>query len=127
MLEKPAPKFKIGDKFTGTVKQIKDFGAFVEFMPGEEALLHVSQIRHERVAKVADVLKIGDKIDVIISEIDERDRLKLSAKALLPKPEKKVKTEVKPDAEEKKTEEVASPPVENVEVATPAEASTTEE
>jgi polyribonucleotide nucleotidyltransferase len=89
LLEKPEPKIKIGEKFTGTVKRIEKFGAFVELMEGHDALLHVSQIRHERVAKVEDVLKIGDKVDVIVSEIDDRGRLKISAKDLIPKPEKK--------------------------------------
>ena len=91
LLEKPEPKIKIGEKFTGTVKRIEKFGAFVELMPGEDALLHVSQIRHERVGKVEDVLKIGDTIEVVVIEIDEKDRLKISSKALLPKPEAKVK------------------------------------
>lgn len=96
LLEKPEPKIKIGEKFTGTVKRIETFGAFVELMDGEDALLHVSQIRHERVAKVEDVLKIGDKVDVIVSEIDERGRLKISAKDLIPKPEAKVKEPEQP-------------------------------
>ena len=87
LLKKPEPKIKIGEKFTGTVKRIEKFGAFVELIPGEDALLHVSQIRHERIGKVEDILKIGDKIDVIVSEIDERGRLKISAKDLIPKPE----------------------------------------
>jgi polyribonucleotide nucleotidyltransferase len=103
LLEKPEPKIKIGEKFTGTVKRIEKFGAFVELIEGEDALLHVSQIRHERVANVEDVLKIGDKIDVIVSEIDERGRLKISAKDLIPKSEKK--EEVAKDLEEKATEE----------------------
>jgi len=90
LLEKPEPKIKIGEKFNGTVKRIESFGAFVELIDGEDALLHVSQIRHERVKKVEDVLKIGDKIDVIVTEIDEKGRLKISAKDLIPKPEKKV-------------------------------------
>ena len=94
LLEKPEPKIKIGEKFTGTVKRIEKFGAFVELMKGEDALLHVSQIRHERVAKVEDVLKIGDRVDVIVSEIDDRGRLKISAKDLIPKPLSKVREEV---------------------------------
>ena len=94
LLEKPEPKVKIGEKFTGTVKRIESFGAFIELIEGEEALLHVSKIRHERVAKVEDVLKLGDKIDVIVTEIDERDRLKISAKDLIPKPDKKKETSI---------------------------------
>ena len=93
LLEKPEPKIKIGETFTGTVKRIEKFGAFLTLIEGEEALLHVSKICHERVAKVEDVLKIGDKVDVIVSEIDERGRLKLSAKDLIPKPKAEVKEE----------------------------------
>ena len=89
LLPKPEPKIKIGDKFCGTVRRIEKFGAFVELMDGEDALLHVSQIRHERVGKVEDVLAIGEKIDVIVTEMDEKGRLKISAKDLIPKPEKK--------------------------------------
>jgi len=88
LLPKPEPKVKIGDKFNGTVKRIESFGAFVELIDGEDALLHVSQIAHERVNKVEDVLKIGDKINVIVTEMDEKGRLKISAKDLIPKPEK---------------------------------------
>ena len=106
LLEKPEPKIKIGEKFTGTVKRIEKFGAFVELMEGEDALLHVSQIRHERVAKVEDVLSIGDKVAVIVSEIDDRGRLKISAKDLIPKPEKKENVAKEVEAtEEKVTEE----------------------
>jgi len=94
LLPKPEPKFKVGEKFEGAVvKRIESFGAFVELAKGEDALLHVSQIRHERVKKVEDVLKIGDKVDVIVIAIDEKDRVKISAKELLPKPEKPKKEE----------------------------------
>ena len=112
LLEKPEPKIKIGEKFNGTVKRIEKFGAFVELMAGEDALLHVSQIRHERVGKVEDVLKIGDKIDVIVTEIDERDRLKISAKALLPKPEPKVKEEAKEETKAEVEEPTEETPAE---------------
>ena len=115
LLAKPEPKIKIGERFTGTVKRIEKFGAFVELMKGEDALLHVSQIRHERVAKVEDFLKIGDKVDVVVTEIDDRGRLKISAKALIPKPVKDVVREVmakgnvapEPKVEEAAVEEAA--------------------
>jgi len=90
LLAKPEPKFKVGEKFNATVKRIESFGAFVELKEGDDALLHVSQIRHERVGKVESVLKIGDKIDVIVIEIDDKDRVKVSAKDLIPKPLKNV-------------------------------------
>jgi polyribonucleotide nucleotidyltransferase len=77
----------VGDTYEGTVKSITAFGAFVEIMPGTEALLHVSEIKWERVEKTEDVLKKGERVTVKLVDRDERGRLRLSMKALLPKPE----------------------------------------
>ncbi len=74
-----------GQIYSGTVKNITDFGAFVEVLPGKEGLLHISEIAHERLAKVEDVLSTGDVIQVKILEIDKQNRFKLSRKALLPR------------------------------------------
>ena len=72
---------EIGDVFENcTVKSIKDFGAFVEFAPKKEALLHISEIANERVEKVEDFLKLGQKITVKLTEIDKMGRIKLSMK-----------------------------------------------
>ena len=71
------------------------YGAFVEILPGKEGLLHISHIAHERVAKVEDVLNIGDEVEVKVTEIDEKGRVNLSRKVLLPKPEKIEKKEEK--------------------------------
>ncbi len=79
---------EIGMTYEGTVKGIKDFGAFVEIMPGKEGLLHISEIEHKRLEKVTDALKPGDKVTVKLIGIDESGKLKLSRKVLLPKPEK---------------------------------------
>lgn len=76
-----------GKVYQGKVKSIKDFGAFVEILPGKEGLLHISEIDHKRVNKVEDVLKMGQEIDVKLLEIDNMGKFKLSRKALLPKPE----------------------------------------
>ena len=66
------------------------YGAFVEFLPGKDGLLHVSEIDYKRIEKVEDVLKEGDKIQVKLLEIDKKTgKLRLSRKALLPKPERK--------------------------------------
>lgn len=70
------------------VKRIEKFGAFVELFEGHDALVHVSQIAHERIEAVESVLKIGDQVDVIVTEIDNRGRANASMKLLLPKPEK---------------------------------------
>ncbi|HWJ23332.1 MAG TPA: polyribonucleotide nucleotidyltransferase, partial [Gemmatimonadaceae bacterium] len=77
----------VGDTYEGTVKSTTAFGAFVEIMPGTEALLHISEMRHARVEKTEDVVKKGDRVKVKLIDRDERGRLRLSMKALLPKPE----------------------------------------
>ncbi len=77
-----------GETYKGTIKSITTFGAFVEIMPGKEGLLHVSEIAWERVQNVEDVLKVGEEIEVKLLEVDSTTgKLKLSRKALLPKPE----------------------------------------
>ncbi|MDO4500012.1 MAG: polyribonucleotide nucleotidyltransferase [Erysipelotrichaceae bacterium] len=97
---------KVGDIYDAKVVRIEKFGAFVELFKGQDALLHVSKICHERVEKTEDKLKIGDIIKVKVMEIDEKGRVNVSAKELLPKPEKKVeevKSEEKPEEEKKET------------------------
>ncbi|PKP22216.1 MAG: polyribonucleotide nucleotidyltransferase [Bacteroidetes bacterium HGW-Bacteroidetes-21] len=79
--------FEIGEVFDGTVKSIMEYGAFVELLPGKEALLHISEIAWERLKRVEDVLKMGDVIKVKLIDIDPKGRLKLSHKVLIPKPE----------------------------------------
>ena len=98
---------KVGDIYDATVVRMEKFGAFVELFKGQDALLHVSKISHERVNKPEDVLKIGDVIKVKVMEIDEKGRVNVSAKELLPKPEKTEsleKTEEEPKKEEHKGE-----------------------
>ena len=70
----------VGEVFQGTVKKILDFGAFVEFLPGKEGLVHISQLSNSRVNKVEDVLKVGDVIPVKLISIDEQGRMNLSLK-----------------------------------------------
>ena len=77
----------VGETYMGTVKSVTAFGAFIEIMPGTEALLHVSEMRHTRVEKPEDVVKKGESVTVKLIDRDERGRLRLSMKALLPKPE----------------------------------------
>ena len=73
--------------------RIVDFGAFVEVLPGKEGLVHISQIAHERVNKVTDYLKEGQEVDVKVMEIDRQNRVRLSMKELLEKPEPKESSE----------------------------------
>lgn len=81
-------KPEVGEVYEGTVKNLAAFGAFVEFLPGKDGLLHVSELDYKRVEKVEDVLKEGDKIQVKLIGIDPKTgKFKLSHKALLPKPE----------------------------------------
>ena len=77
----------VGEIYEGTVKSITAFGAFVEIMPGTEALLHISELKHGRVEKTEDVVKKGERVRVKLVDRDERGRLRLSMKALEPKPE----------------------------------------
>ncbi len=70
----------VGEIFQGTVKKILDFGAFVEFLPGKDGLVHISQLSNSRVNKVEDVLKVGDIVPVKLISIDEQGRMNLSIK-----------------------------------------------
>lgn len=74
----------VGEIYVGKVVRIMNFGAFVEFMPGRDGLVHISQLARERVEKVEDVVKIGDEMKVKIVEIDQQGRVNLSHKATLP-------------------------------------------
>jgi polyribonucleotide nucleotidyltransferase len=73
----------VGEVYLGTVKRVEKFGAFVEVLPGKEGLVHVSQLSSERVANVSDVVSVGDKITVKVTEIDAQGRVNLSRKAVL--------------------------------------------
>ncbi|MBL8959185.1 MAG: polyribonucleotide nucleotidyltransferase [Gemmatimonadetes bacterium] len=77
----------VGETYEGVVKSTTTFGAFIEIMPGTEGLLHISEMRHTRVEKTEDVVKKGDRVTVKLIDRDERGRLRLSMKALMPKPE----------------------------------------
>ena len=77
---------EVGKVYRGTVRKIVDFGAFVEIFPGTDGLVHISQLAHERVRKVSDVLKEGDVIDVKVLEVDKSGKIRLSRKETLKKP-----------------------------------------
>ena len=76
---------EVGRVYEGPVKSTTAFGAFVEILPGVEGLLHISELQHGRVEKTEDVVKKGDVVKVKLLEVDERGRMKLSRKALLPR------------------------------------------
>lgn len=77
----------MGKVYEGTVKRVVDFGAFVEILPNTEALLHVSEIAHERTENVYDVLKEGDEVSVKVLSVERDGKIRLSRRALLPEPE----------------------------------------
>jgi polyribonucleotide nucleotidyltransferase len=76
---------EVGKIYEGPVKSTTAFGAFIEILPGVEGLLHISELQHARTEKTEDVVKKGDIVKVKLLEVDERGRMKLSRKALLPK------------------------------------------
>lgn len=77
---------EIGKIYDGKVVRIVDFGAFVNFLPGKDGLVHISQIAHKRIEKVEDVLEEGQEVKVQCLDVDQRGRVKLSIKALLEQP-----------------------------------------
>lgn len=86
-IEEITAEVEIGKIYEGPITKILDFGALVNLLPGKDGLLHISQISHERIAKVTDVLTEGQVVRVKVLETDEKGRVKLSMKALMDKPE----------------------------------------
>jgi len=81
-------KPEVGEIYEGKVKSIMPFGAFVEIMPGKDGLLHISEIDHKRIETMDGIFEIGDEVRVKLLDVDKQGKLKLSRKALLPRPEK---------------------------------------
>jgi polyribonucleotide nucleotidyltransferase len=74
---------KIGTRYTGTVKSIKEFGAFIEILPGVEGLCHISELGDGFVNKVTDIVNLGDEIEVEVINVDDRGKVKLSRRAVM--------------------------------------------
>ncbi|HJU64283.1 MAG TPA: polyribonucleotide nucleotidyltransferase [Gemmatimonadaceae bacterium] len=87
MIQAVTAEPEIGATYEGTVKSTTAFGAFVEILPGTEGLVHISELQHGRTEKTEDVVKKGERVTVKLIDRDERGRLRLSMKALRPKPE----------------------------------------
>jgi polyribonucleotide nucleotidyltransferase len=83
-----AMKPEVGEVYEGKVRSIMPFGAFVEIMPGKDGLLHISEIDHKRIETMDGVFEIGEIVKVKLLEVDKQGKLKLSRKALLPRPER---------------------------------------
>ncbi|MBU2710579.1 polyribonucleotide nucleotidyltransferase [Zooshikella harenae] len=79
-IEEITAEAEIGRIYDGTVQRIVDFGAFVNILPGKEGLVHISQISTKRIQKVSDALKEGQQVKVVVSDVDNRGRIKLSMK-----------------------------------------------
>src|SRR3954462_9754108 len=92
---------EIGATYEGTVKTTTAFGAFVEIMPGTEGLVHISELKHGRTERTEDVVNKGDRVTVKLLDRDERGRLRLSMKALVPKPEGMPEEEPRPPRPER--------------------------
>jgi polyribonucleotide nucleotidyltransferase len=84
---------EVGETYKAKVVRIEPYGAFLEFAPGKDGLLHVSEIDYARVENVEDIMQMGDEVDVKIIEVDREGRVRFSRKALLPKPEGYVERE----------------------------------
>ncbi|MCF6290913.1 MAG: polyribonucleotide nucleotidyltransferase [Desulfobacterales bacterium] len=82
-IESLTKEAEVGRIYDGLVKTIKDFGAFVEILPGTDGLVHISELAEGRVNKVTDVVKEGDRLEVKVLEIDQRGKIRLSRKAVL--------------------------------------------
>ncbi|HJT63373.1 MAG TPA: S1 RNA-binding domain-containing protein, partial [Candidatus Limnocylindria bacterium] len=74
---------EVGKEYLGKVTRIMNFGAFVEILPGKEGLVHISQLADYRVARVEDVVTIGDELMVVVTEIDRMGRVNLSRRAAM--------------------------------------------
>ena len=73
-------EIEIGKVYTGKVKKIMDYGAFVNILPGKDGLVHISQIKQERVENVRDEMSEGDEVQVKVLDIDGQGRVKLTMK-----------------------------------------------
>jgi polyribonucleotide nucleotidyltransferase len=82
---------EVDQVYDGKVIKILDFGAIISLLPGKDGLLHISQIAHERIKAVKDHLSEGDEVKVKVIEVDDKGRVRVSAKVLIdpPKPEEK--------------------------------------
>ena len=87
MIKELTQEVEEGQVYEGKVVRVMDFGAFVEILPGRDGLVHISELDHTRVRQVTDVLKEGDEVKVKVLGVDDRGKVRLSRKALLPRPE----------------------------------------
>jgi len=87
MIENMIREPEVGEVYEGPVKSITAFGAFIEFLPGRDGLCHISELEHGRVETVEDVVKMGDMVKVKVIGVDDSGKVRLSRRALIPRPE----------------------------------------
>jgi len=87
MIEDIVAQVEVGNVYKGTVRKIVEFGAFVNVLPNQDGLLHISEIDHTRVQRISDYYKEGDEVEVKVLEVDKFGKIRLSRKALLPLPQ----------------------------------------
>ena len=92
-------EIEVGKNYRGKVVSIKDFGAFVEVLPGQDGLCHISELANFRVKRTDDIVKMGDEIWVKVLGIDDKGRVKLSRKAAMEDRDKEMEKDSQPDAE----------------------------
>ncbi len=83
MIERLTKDIEVGESFKGKVVRTTDFGAFVELAPGRDGMVHISELAHYRVGSVEDVIKVGDEVEVLVTDIDPTGRIRLSRRALI--------------------------------------------
>ncbi len=83
MIEGLTKEIEVGERYTGQVTRLMNFGAFVEILPGKEGMVHVSELDTQRVESVEAAVKVGDELEVMVVEIDRMGRVNLSRRAVL--------------------------------------------
>ncbi|MEG2924767.1 MAG: S1 RNA-binding domain-containing protein, partial [Oscillospiraceae bacterium] len=107
--EKFKAEYPIGSTFKAPVVSVTKFGAFVRIIPGIDGLVHISEISHDRVEKVSDVLTVGQEVEVVLTDVDyDKKRISLSMKALIPAPEAEASAEVSDEQAAPATEDSAA-------------------
>ena len=101
-------EIEVGKTYRGKVVSIKDFGAFVEVLPGQDGLCHISELANFRVKRTDDIVKMGDEIWVKVLGIDDKGRVKLSRKAAMEDRDKEMEKDSQPDAESPEASSEAS-------------------
>ncbi|MDO5713475.1 MAG: polyribonucleotide nucleotidyltransferase [Tissierellia bacterium] len=94
-IEEIVKDIEVGEVYEGKVKKLMKFGAFVEVLKGKEGLLHISNISHDHVKKVEDVLRVGQRVKVKVTGVDDQGKISLSRKVLIPKEDKEEKKDTK--------------------------------